>query len=188
MRQYRKCWRCVTWIHLWPLNIRDRKLQKVLTMRNMVACKSMSTRKRGSVYLASDHLFSNSWAAKQNYYTANFRMFKSGSKSNLDAEFQCKISLLDDTELTCDFKVRIMLWWSLHAWGRTRRTNVAWSFVFRVVSPPCIRGCKLPFRLNTSFLCCDDFALELLLFGVCEIIVLKGSAILGRTVCCRKPV
>lgn len=31
-------------------------------------------------------------------------MFKSGSKSNLEGEFQCKISLLDDTELSCDFK------------------------------------------------------------------------------------
>ncbi|KAM7440743.1 FERM domain-containing protein 5 [Porites harrisoni] len=31
-------------------------------------------------------------------------MFKSASKSNLEGEFQCKISLLDDTELSCDFK------------------------------------------------------------------------------------
>lgn len=31
-------------------------------------------------------------------------MLKIGSKSNLEGEFQCKISLLDDTELSCDFK------------------------------------------------------------------------------------
>lgn len=31
-------------------------------------------------------------------------MFKSSSRSNLEGEFQCKISLLDDTELSCDFK------------------------------------------------------------------------------------
>ena len=33
-------------------------------------------------------------------------MFKSSSRINLEGEFQCKISLLDDTELSCDFKVR----------------------------------------------------------------------------------
>lgn len=33
------------------------------------------------------------------------RMLRIGSKGNLDGEYQCKISLLDDTELTCDFKV-----------------------------------------------------------------------------------
>lgn len=38
---------------------------------------------------------------------ANFTMFKSISKSNLEGDFQCRISLLDDTELSCDFKVRI---------------------------------------------------------------------------------
>lgn len=31
-------------------------------------------------------------------------MFKSSSKSNLEGDFQCRISLLDDTELPCDFK------------------------------------------------------------------------------------
>ncbi|KAK2567937.1 FERM domain-containing protein 3 [Acropora cervicornis] len=31
-------------------------------------------------------------------------MFKSSSKSNLEGDFQCRISLLDDTELSCDFK------------------------------------------------------------------------------------
>ncbi|XP_068693882.1 FERM domain-containing protein 3-like [Montipora foliosa] len=31
-------------------------------------------------------------------------MFKSSSRINLEGEFQCKISLLDDTELSCDFK------------------------------------------------------------------------------------
>lgn len=36
-------------------------------------------------------------------------MFKSASKSNLEGEFQCKISLLDDTELSCDFKVSLSL-------------------------------------------------------------------------------
>lgn len=36
-------------------------------------------------------------------------MLKLGSRTNLEGEFQCKISLLDDTELSCDFKVRIVL-------------------------------------------------------------------------------
>lgn len=31
-------------------------------------------------------------------------MIKFGSRSHLEGEFQCKVSLLDDTELTCDFK------------------------------------------------------------------------------------
>ncbi|KAJ7371515.1 FERM domain-containing protein 5 [Desmophyllum pertusum] len=31
-------------------------------------------------------------------------MLKLGSRTNLEGEFQCKISLLDDTELSCDFK------------------------------------------------------------------------------------
>jgi hypothetical protein len=32
-------------------------------------------------------------------------MLKIGSKSNLDTEYVCKISLLDDTEMTCEFRV-----------------------------------------------------------------------------------
>lgn len=34
-------------------------------------------------------------------------MLKIGSKSNLDTEYVCKISLLDDSEMTCEFRVRI---------------------------------------------------------------------------------
>ena len=29
-----------------------------------------------------------------------------GSKTNLDAEYSCKIRLLDDVEISCDFKVK----------------------------------------------------------------------------------
>lgn len=36
-------------------------------------------------------------------------MLKIGSRSNLEGEFQVKISLLDDTELTSDFKVSMDL-------------------------------------------------------------------------------
>lgn len=82
---------------------------KASIMRDIWHRSKARTRKRGSVYLASDLLFSNSWATKENYCITNFTMFKSGSKSNLEAEFQCKISLLDDTELSCDFKVRKVL-------------------------------------------------------------------------------
>lgn len=57
--------------------------------------------------LASDHKLQ---LHEQQKAVIIFTMLKIGSKSNLEGEFQCKISLLDDTELSCDFKVRIVSW------------------------------------------------------------------------------